>query len=106
MADIKSRPTILSPDHIRKAIVDERFYAMLPEFMTLKKKLQASHVDIAGCKPCQKRRAAISLTSDFVSILNTLSSDGLQRIKKYVGADRLLVRATNRTTGKLEMREV
>lgn len=101
------RPTILSPNHIQRAIGDDRFYLMLPEFLTIKKKLQAMHTNVgAGCKPCQKRRAASSLSSDFVSIMNRLSDDGLRRIKKYLGVPRLIVRAVDRSTGRIVGKEV
>lgn len=106
MAEQAVRPTILSTDHINRAIADSNFYAMMPEFLTIRKKIEASHLPSTGCQPCQKRRAAVALTSDFVSILNTLSDDRLQVLKKYLGVPRLIVRAVNRETGRVEGKEV
>lgn len=106
MAEQLARPTILSTNHINRAIADDNFYTLMPEFLTVKKKLAASHVSSAGCQPCQKRRAAISLSSDFMSIMNTLSDDRLQAFKKYLGVPRLIIRAVNKQTGRVEGKEV
>ena len=46
------------------------------------------------------------MTSDFVTILNSLSDDGLQRLKKYFGINKMIVRAINPKTRKTETREV
>jgi len=101
------RPTILGVDHIKKAIGDANFFTQLPEFLAVKRKMEAMHVDFnTGCSPCKKRRVATSLTSDFVSILTGLSDDGMSRIKKYLGIPRLLVRSVNKQTGKIEMKEI
>lgn len=101
------RPTILSVDHIKRAIGDDNFYTMLPEFLAVKRKMEAMNVDYSRrCSDCTKRRIATSLTSDFVSVLTGLSDDGLARVKKYLGVPRLMVRAKNTQTGKVELREI
>ena len=101
------RPTILSVDHIKRAIGDDNFYTMLPEFLAVKRKMEAMHVDYnRNCSDCRKRRIATSLTSDFVSVLTGLSDDGLARVKKYLAVPRLMVRARNTQTGKVELREI
>ena len=101
------RPTILSPSHISRAIGDSNFFTLMPEFAAIKRKIDAMHADLgAGCKPCKKRRIATSLSSDFLSIMNSLSDDGLRRLKKYLGVPRLLVRAADRSSGKIVMKEV
>lgn len=101
------RPTILSVEHIKKAIGDSNFFEKVPEFAPIKKKMDAMHVDFGtGCSPCKKRRVAASLTSDFTSILTSLSDDGLARVKAYMDIPRLLVRTANRQTGRIETREV
>jgi hypothetical protein len=103
----KSRATILGPDHIKRAIGDDNFFTLMPEFSTIRKKIQAMHENVGtGCEPCRKRRVSGSVTSDFVSILNTLSDDGLQRLKRYVGAGRLLVRAVDKSSGRMVLREI
>ena len=104
MAD---RPVILQASHIQKSMNDANFYALLPEFLPLKRKIEALHVNLGtGCSTCKKRRVADTVNSDFVSILNSLSDDGYARLKKYLGANRLLIRAVDRSTNKVMMREV
>lgn len=99
------RPVILQASHIQRAMNDPSFYALLPEFLPLKRKIEALHVNVGtGCPSCRKRRVANTVNSDFVSILNSLSNDGFSRLKRYLGAGRLLVRA--RDGERLVMREV
>ena len=103
MAD---RPTILQASHVQRAMADPNFYALLPEFLPVKRKIEALHVDFStGCSPCKKRRVSDTVSSDFVSILNSLSDDGFARLKKYIGASRLLVRSMDRSRTKMVMRE-
>ena len=100
-------PVILSASHVKQAVSDPNFYMSMPEFLPLKRKVEALHVDVSkGCGSCNKRRVSDTLTSDFVSILNTLSDDGFRRLKRYVGAERLLIRARDPARGKFVMREV
>lgn len=100
------RPTIMQASHIQRAMGDPNFYTLLPEFLPLKKKIEALHVNFTtGCTPCKKRRIADTVNSDFVSIMNSLTPDGFDRLKKYVGAKRLLVRAVDRSTNKVVMKE-
>ena len=107
MTDQKERPVILGPEHIKRAVADDNFYSMLPEFLTVRRKIEAMHVNLKkGCSSCAMRRIASTVNTDFVSILNSLTSDGMKRLKKYVGASRLLIRAVNKTTGRMELREV
>lgn len=101
------RPVILQPSHIRTATSDPNFYAMLPEFLPLKRKVEALHIDLKkGCPSCNKRRAADTTNSDFASILGSLTPDGFSRLKKYLGAGRLLIRARDPRSGSFVMKEV
>lgn len=101
------RPVILQSSHVHKAINDANFYTLLPEFLPVKRKIEALHVNLTtGCSPCKKRRIADTMNSDFVSILNSLSADGYARLKKYIGAKRLLVRAMDKVHNKVVMKEV
>ena len=100
------KPVILSTDHIKKAIGDANFFTLLPEFLPIKKKMEAMHVDFnKGCSACKQRRTATSLSSDFISIINSLSDDGLNRMKSYLGVPKLIVRTTNKQTNKVIARE-
>lgn len=103
----RSRPTVLGADHIKRAIGDPNFFTSMPEFLTIKRKIDAMHLNLGqGCSSCQQRRAVGSMTSDFVTILNSLSDDGLQRLKRYFGINKMIVRAINPRTRKAETREV
>ena len=102
-----ARPTILEGSHIQRAIGDPSFYAAMPEFLPIKKKIDSLHVDLgSGCSSCRRRRVAVTVNSDFVSVLNSLSQDGFSRLKKYMGVDRLLVRAMDRKLGRTMLKEV
>jgi len=101
------KPTILSSSHITKAIADSNFFTMMPEFSAIKRKMESMHTDLGpGCKPCKKRRIAASLSSDFLSIMNSLPDASLRKLKAYYGVPRLLVRAVDKSSGKVVMKEV
>lgn len=107
MATSSTAPVILGASHISRAIADNRFYSAVPEFLPVLKKMEALHADPGkGCGTCVKRRAATSLSSDFISVMNTLSPDGFSRLKRYLGIDRLLVRAMDRARGRTVLKEV
>lgn len=102
-----SKTVVFGASHVSKAISDPNFFSLLPEFLPIQTKIKTMNVDLStGCSPCKKRRIATSVNSDFVSILNNLSDDGFQRLKKWVGADRLLVHAMDRAQGKPVLKEV
>jgi hypothetical protein len=104
---IVNQPVILSTNHVNKAIKDPNFYTLLPEFLPLKRKMEAMHLArLPGCGSCTKNRANTSISSSFVSILANLSDDGYERLKKYLGVNRLIVRSINKVTRKTETRTV
>ena len=112
MADIsnsggRTPPTILGASHISRAIADDRFYAAMPEFLPILRKREALHADSGlKCGTCIKRRMGVSLSSDFISVMNTLSQEAYGRLKRYLGVDRLLVRAMDRKSGHTVLKEV
>lgn len=102
-----SQPIILSQSHVSKALADQRYFSLMPEFAVLQVKLQAMHVDLTakrGCSSCRKQRAASSLFNDFVSIVLALSPDGLQRLKGYLGVEKIMVNTIDRATGAATLR--
>lgn len=102
-----SKPVLIGTDHINRALGDANFFTQLPEFLPVKKKMEAALAAPGpGCMACRRRRAMGSATSDFISVLSTLSDSGLARMKKYLGVERLLVRTVNRSSGKVELKEV
>lgn len=105
----RARPTILEANHIQRAISDPNFYAAMPEFLPVKHKVDSLNANASlssGCPSCRNRRIAGTVNSDFVSVLNSLTPDGYARLKKYIGAEKLLVRSMDRKAGHTVLREV
>lgn len=103
----QSHPVILSQGHVSKAISDERFMALLPEFLGIKSRLQQLQLDPnarRGCSSCKKARAASTVYNDFVAIAGSLSPDGIQRLKTYLGVNQLMVNDVDRVTGRVSLR--
>lgn len=97
----------MTPEHVSQAIGDPNFFTMMPEFLPIKNKMNAANVNLSsGCPRCKRRMIAQSMTADFASILISLSPDGIQRLKKYFGFQRMIVRAKNHQTGRVEIKEV
>lgn len=106
MTDI-IRPTILSQAHVSKSLADQRFYELLPEFHALQVKLETMKVDLTatrGCSGCRKARAAANLFNDYLSIATSLSADGVQRLKTYLGAAQIMVNQVDPTTRQVHLR--
>ena len=77
---------ILSYSMVSKGLMDPKFYELLPEFVTLKSKLQLLNVDIVkktGCSGCAKRRVESNMFKDFLSVTQSLDSNGINRFKEY-----------------------
>jgi hypothetical protein len=105
----QDKPIILGPSHVKRAIGDPNFYIQMPEFLTIKRKLDAMHVNLnsgKGCSSCKMRRATNTVYSDFASIASSLSSDGLARLKKYLGVERLVINKVNPATNRVSLQEV
>ena len=52
------------------------------------------HVDLKskrGCGSCKQKRASSNLYSDFVAITAGLSSEGANRLKRYLNAPALML---------------
>lgn len=104
---MNGKTVVFGASHISKAVSDPNFFSLMPEFLPIQTKIRTMKVDLStGCSPCKKRRIATSVNSDFVSILNTLSDDGFQRLKKWAGADRLLVHAMDKSRNRPVLKEV
>lgn len=104
---MSGKTVVFGASHISRAISDPNFFSLMPEFLPIRTKIATMKVDLStGCSPCKKRRIASSVNSDFVSIMNSMSDDGFQRLKKWVGADRLLVHAMDRARNRPVLKEV
>lgn len=101
------KPYQITPAIVTKTLTDQSFYAAVPEFMPMQNKLKAMHVDMnngRGCKGCKGRRVRRNLFRDFCSILMSLSADGIQRFKAYLGEDKLMVNTRNAKTGGVQVK--
>lgn len=99
-------PVILSQGHVTKAIADSRFFALLPEFLSLQQRLQALQLDPntrRGCSSCAKARAASTVYNDFLTIATSLSPEGKARLRSYLGAPTLLTNVVDPHTGQVSL---
>jgi len=101
-----TNPAILMGEGLAsKALSDPNFFVRMPEFSSLKVKMQAMKADLTattgGCSNCRKRRVVRTLFSDFMAVLLSLSRDGVERVKQYFGTPALLVHHMDPATGKV-----
>lgn len=91
----------IGPAEINKAMSDANFYAAMPEFASLRVKMDAAKAGSnKGCTPCKLRRIMGSANADFMRILPTLSDDGKKRLKKYYGVDSIKYNTIDRIARK------
>ena len=93
MSDEKQKVVkLLAEQEIKDSMADARFYEQMPEFLPLRKKMQAMHDDLItphGCSNCAKNRVYRSLGGDYLRIVETLGEDAKERLRRYFGADEL-----------------
>lgn len=99
-------PTILQTSHVERAMSDPNFFTAMPEFLPVKKRAESTVQLHKGCNTCAKRRLRQQSGSDFVRIMNSLPDSALQRLKRYFGFQRMLVRAIDPVTRNLVYREI
>jgi len=83
---------LLAEQEIKDSMADAKFYEQMPEFLPLRKKMQAMHDDLItphGCSSCAKNRVYRSLGGDYLRIAAGLSGDAAERMRRYFGADEL-----------------
>lgn len=83
---------LLAEREIKDSMADARFYEQMPEFLPLRKKMQAAHNDLItpkGCTQCAKNRAYRTHSGDYLTIVASLKGDAVERMRKYFGADEL-----------------
>lgn len=85
---------LLGEQEIKDSMADARFYEQMPEFLPLRRKMQAMHDDLItphGCTNCAKNRVYKSLGGDYIRIVASLKDDSVERFKRYFGADEIRV---------------
>lgn len=97
---------LLGSEHVSRAMADPRFFDQMPEFSVLKNKINlVKSASTRGCSSCKERRIRQTYQGDFVKILNTLSTSAMTRLKRYLGADELLVNAFDQSTHKTVLKK-
>jgi hypothetical protein len=94
MPDADVKPTLLDVGIVMRALEDPNFYTAVPEFLLIRKRvteLQESLKVRRGCSGCKRRRVHRTLFSDFTGVLNNMAPDGIERLKKYLGAQALML---------------
>ena len=94
MSNQNVRPILVNAAMASKALGDTNFFSQVPEFLPMKQKVTQMRIELnngRGCSSCKKRRVQKTLFSDFLSILRSLSPDGMGRLKRYLGAQALML---------------
>lgn len=102
MSDEKKKVVkLLAEQEIKDSMADARFYEQMPEFLPLRKKMQAMHDDLItphGCSNCAKNRVYRSLGGDYLRIVENLQGDAKERLRRYFGADELRATVLDQNT--------
>lgn len=100
-----SKPgVVLGGAHVEKAVHDQKFFGLMPEFSSIRAQIAAMHIDInskKGCSACNKRRLHMNIDGNFAAIASRLPDERAKVLKKYLGIDddqRFFIRAVNPTT--------
>ena len=104
-----AKTAILGGTHITQAMSDSEFFALMPEFLSVKEQQDAMHIDLSskkGCNSCNKRRYHANIDSNFAVIASELHPVRAAVLKKYLGVDKLLIRAINPATRQPFTKEV
>lgn len=110
LAQIPERPVLLTQGHVIRALADPAFFERCPEFSSLRVKMTTMHADLLapvmpkrGCSSCKQSRVGRNLYGEFLTLVRSLSPDGLVRLKLYFGIKRLMLNLLTRE-GRAEMR--
>lgn len=102
---------MLGGTHINKAVSDDNFFRLMPEFASIKSQIEAMHIDVRsnkGCSSCNKRRLHANIDGNFAAIASCLPAERAAVLKKYlgIGSDRkFYIRAVNPATRQLILKE-
>ena len=103
-----AKPVLLGESMVSRALSDDTFFNVLPEYLSLKVKMQTMKSDLtvktSGCSSCRRNKVVRSLYSDFLTITLALGADAITRLKQYFGAPGLLVNSVDKTTSRLQLK--
>ena len=81
---------VLGGSHVSKAVADENFYRLMPEFASIRAQIATMHIDPnpkKGCGPCNRRRLHANIDGNFAAIAASLPDERAKVLKKYLGID-------------------
>lgn len=102
---------ILGGEHITKAVSDDGFFSLMPEFASIKAQMGTMKFNPhsrSGCSACNKRRMHASIDGNFAAIAARLPEQRAKVLKKYLGIgddQKFFIRAINPATRNLELKE-
>lgn len=103
------RPVMFGGAHFSRAIGDASFFEKFPQFLPIKRKMEAMHVELSskkGCTPCKKRRLQANLERDFAAVVASMDPASGKRFKEYFGVPRMVMHAVNPETRAAYLREI
>ena len=107
----KKPGVILGGSHITKAVSDDGFFRLMPEFASIKAQIATMHMDVKskkGCNSCNMRRLHANIDGNFAAIASRLPDARAKVLKKYLGlADDqpFFIRAVNPADRKMILRQ-
>ncbi len=102
---------ILGGANITKAVSDQKFFDLMPEFMSVRAQISAMHVEMKskkGCASCNKRRIHSNIDGNFATIASRLPEDRAKVLKKYLGLrddQKLFIRARNPANNQMILKQ-
>ena len=102
-----SAPIILSQNMMDRAINDPAFFSSAPEYGVLRgrnKKEPKQRVMSRGCGGCKGHKTQQNLFKEFITITAALNPNAQQRLKKYFGAEQLMMNTVDPVTHGIGVR--
>lgn len=102
---------MLGGEHITRAVSDENFFRLMPEFASIRAQIATMHIDInskKGCNACNKRRLHTNIDGNFAAIASTLPAERAKELKKYLGISEdqpFFIRAVNPANRQLILKQ-
>lgn len=112
MSAISSKPgVILGGAHVSRAVNDEAFFRLMPEFAPIRAQIATMHIDMKskkGCSACNKRRLHANIDGNFAAIASSLPESRAAVLKKYLGIgddQKFYIRAVNPANKQLILKQ-